>query len=698
MEKNYSGISIKRIPALRPLVSLITGIILQYHYHIGTTYIFVFAIASSIILLTSFFLSFKFSFFYKWAISVAVIILFSTVGGILTITHIDTNDKSWIGNYYKQGMPLIITLKEPPLPKQKSYKILAKAEAVLINHQWKNVEGDVLIYIKKGDSIPTLNYGTQLIVIASLNPIEFSGNPGGFNYKEYCSFKHIYYQGFITTKDFQLLKTTKSILLYRIIYNARNNLLSILRKYIHNPTQLSVAEALLIGYRNDLDKELIHAYSNTGVIHIIVIAGLHLGMIYTLLLLLFSPFKNKKWCKTMKPIIIFIILWGFCLITGSNTPILRSTVMFSFILIGELIGKKTNIFNSLALSAFCILLIDPFSLFEAGFQFSYAAVLSIVIFSEYIHRWLFFQNKILRFIWNICAVTISAQILTLPLVIFYFHRIPTLFVVTNILAVPLAGIILYSEIFLVFISPITILAQPIGKGIEGLLWAMNGFITNINGLPFSGWESLQLSIIEVLFLYGFMLGIAIWIFQKNNRYFIAALFSLLVFVLVRCIDFINKERQQQVVVYNIGRYSAIDLVDGRKFQFVGDSLLSKDGFLKDFHLQPARILNRTTEENSLINISFCNNIISSNTKRILLIDNRISFAHPFDTKPFLDAIILKNNAPISIKRLTTLFNCHLYVWDASNTRQKRERWGREADSLSIPCYSVADNGAFIMDL
>ena len=345
MENKYGDISIKRIPVLRPLVSLITGIILQYHYQITATYIFVIAIVPCLILLSSFFLSFRFPFFYKRAISIAVIILFCTVGGILTDTHIDSNDKSWIGNYYKQGMPLLLTLKEPPLPKQKSYKILAKAEALLINHQWKNVEGDVLIYIKKGDSMPNLNYGVQIIVTASLIPIEFAGNPGGFNYKEYCSFKHIYYQGFLTNKDFQLLKTTKSILLYRIIYKARNTTLSILRRYISNPTQLSVAEALLIGYRNDLDKELIHAYSNTGVIHIIVIAGLHLGMIYTLLILIFSPFKYKKWCKVLKPIFILIILWGFCLITGANTPILRSTVMFSFILFGELIGKKTNIYN-----------------------------------------------------------------------------------------------------------------------------------------------------------------------------------------------------------------------------------------------------------------------------------------------------------------------------------------------------------------
>ncbi len=698
MKNNYGNISIKRIPVLRPLVSLIIGILVQYHFSLTTTYLFSIAFAAASILLSSLYLSSRFPLFYNKAIAIAAILLFITVGGILTHTQTDKNDKSWIGNYYQQGMPMLLTIKEPPLPKQKSIKLVAKAEAVFINHQWQTVEGNVLIYLKNGDSIPCINYGSQLLVTASMAPIEFANNPGGFNYREYCSFKHIYYQGFLSVKDFKLLKTTKSILLFRIIYHARANILSILRKYIPNPIQRSVAEALLIGYRNDLDKELVHAYSNTGVIHIIVIAGLHLGMIYTLLLLLFNPFKNRKWCKTVKPIFIFLVLWGFCLLTGANTPILRSTIMFSFILIGELIGKKANTFNSLALSAFCILLIDPFSLFDAGFQFSYAAVLSIVLFSEYIHRWIYLQNKILHFIWNICAVTISAQILTLPLVIYYFHRIPTLFVVTNILAVPLAGLILYSEIFLVLISFLPLFAGILGKVIEQLIWGMNGFISNINSLPFSGWKSLQLSVIEVIFLYGFLFGISLWMIQKSYRPFLVALISLLFFVFIRCIDFIKKERKQQIIVYNIDRHSAIDLIDGRSFLFIGDSLLRDNGFLKDFHLVPARILNRTTIRNELIGISFYNNIVTSNKKTLLIIDKGIDSNIKFGSKPKLDAIILTNNATVSLKYLQTIFNCHNYVWDASNSKTRRMNWKKEADSLSLPYYSVADKGGFIMNL
>ena len=698
MENNFSGILIKRIPILRPLVSLMLGIAIQIYFNVPPIYFFGIAIVASIILLSSLFLSHKQPLFYKRSNAFTVITLFTTIGCLLSFTHNKKNEALWIGNYYNQGIPILLTLQEPPIIKEKSIKVLAKAEAVLINHQWQNVEGNVMVYINKDAFKTQMQYGSQILVTGSLLPIEFSGNPAEFNYSAYCANKNIFYQTFLSTNDFKLLNTSKAQFPYTYIYKSRNAILSILRTNIYSPAELSVAEALLVGYRNDLDKELIHAYSNTGVIHIIVIAGLHLGMIYSLLILLFSPFKNKKWCRIFKPIITLIVLWGFCLITGANTPILRSTVMFTFILLGEIMGKRTNSYNSLALSAFCILLIDPFSLMEASFQFSYSAVLGIIIFSHRINLWVTFQNKLLRFIWSICSVTLSAQILTLPLIIFYFHRIPTLFIVTNILAVPLAGLILYTEIFLILISSIPIMAHFIGKILEILIGSMNTFITNINGLPFSGWENLQLSVVEVITLFAFILSMAAFLFLKKNQMFILGLLSLLCFTIIRSIDLIKSERQQQIIIYNIKQHSAIDIVCGRNYYFIGDSILQENGFLKDFHLSPSRIFNRTTETDDIKGIYIHNNIITSSNKSICLIDKEIDCNSHFNTKQSIDAIIIKNNVAIELRTLASLFNCHLYILDASNSRKRISTWKLEADSLSLPYYSVADKGAFIMDL
>ena len=135
-------------------------------------------------------------------------------------------------------------------------------------------------------------------------------------------------------------------------------MLSILRNNIHDQNELSIAEALLIGYRDDLDRDLVQQYSNTGVVHIIAISGLHLGMIYGLLLLLFKPFLKFKITKIIKPLVILFVLWGFSFIAGAAPSIMRSAVMFTFIVIGESLGKRTNMYNSLAASAFVILLVN----------------------------------------------------------------------------------------------------------------------------------------------------------------------------------------------------------------------------------------------------------------------------------------------------------------------------------------------------
>jgi competence protein ComEC len=205
-------------------------------------------------------------------------------------------------------------------------------------------------------------------------------------------------------------------------------------------TETGVAEALLIGYRDDLDKDLVRAYSNTGVVHIIAISGLHLGMIYGLMLLLLKPFRKYKWMRWAKPLLILLVLWGFSLLAGAAASILRSVVMFSFIVIGESLGRKTNIYNTLAASAFCLLVYNPYFFWDVGFQLSYTAVLSIVLFMKPVYQWLYFKNKLLNAIWQLNAITLAAQVLTLPVILYYFHQFPNLFLFTNFVAVPLIGI------------------------------------------------------------------------------------------------------------------------------------------------------------------------------------------------------------------------------------------------------------------
>ena len=544
MKNTHGGLSLPKMPLLRLLLSLITGIIIQYCFSLPLLP-FVIALIIALVIVTVFsFLSVIHQFLFRNINGVSFLVLFIAIGGILSFVKNGIHDKEWIGNYYKEGLPVLLTLQEPLVAKAKSYKALAKAESVLINNQWQPVKGNVLLYFLKGNIPPALTYGSQIVVTAPLLPIENAGNiGGGFDYKQHCLFNHIYYQSFLKTDGYLLLNTKSTTLLGSLIIKARFAVLTILRKNIANPTSLSVAEALLIGYRDDLDKDLVQAYNNTGVIHIIVISGLRMGMIYGLLLFLFSPFKTKKWIRVAKPITIILVLWGFCLVAGAAPSVTRSAVMFSVIVLGECIGRRTNIYNNLALSALIILLVNPFSLWDGGFQLSYAAVVGIIIFYPPIRNWFFIKNKILAFVWNLSAVTIAAQILTLPLILFHFHRLPTLFLFTNLLAVPFSCIILYAELLLLIFSQIPFLALIMGKIVGWMLTVMNTYITNVNFLPFSVWQNIQVSLPQMLLLYGCIIGIAGWLMFNNKRWLFAGLSIFAVFEGFRFIDFMINSNQ-----------------------------------------------------------------------------------------------------------------------------------------------------------
>src|SRR5439155_6124479 len=145
------------------------------------------------------------------------------------------------------------------------------------------------------------------------------------------------------------------------------------------------------------------------------------------------------------------------------------------------------------------------------FLLSYAAVISIVTFMQPVYKWLYFQNKILDKIWSLTSVTISAQVLTLPIVIFYFHQFPNFFLITNLLVVPLSGLILYVEILLLCISFIGSVATITGIILHGLVLFMNTFIEHINNFPFAVLNNLQISVFQTWLLYGFLIILCIWL-------------------------------------------------------------------------------------------------------------------------------------------------------------------------------------------
>lgn len=686
----------KKAPFLKFLPALMAGILLQWHFDftlLVSVCIFIAGFTGLAIFRN---LSLRSRFFYNVAAGFSIAVVFFGLGSLLTYQKDIRNHKDWVGNHYQSGDAVVVTLNEPLIEKTKSFKANATVEYLIHNGMQTSSKGSILIYFKKDSLPPFLQYGSQIVFNKPLQEIKNANNPGGFDYKRYALFQGITHQVFLKENEYEIISGQNQNQFKSFIFSSREKILQILKQYIHGDKERGLAQALLIGYKNDLDQSLVQAYTNTGVVHIIAISGLHLGLIYWLLSLLTKPLKRKKQFKWIAPVFIITGLWLFALLAGAQASILRSAVMFTCIVLGQALGRTNNsIYNTLAISALLLLCINPFWLWDVGFQLSYAAVLSIVVFMRPIYNWFYFKNKAIDFLWKLNAVTLAAQVLTVPLSIYHFHQFPNYFLITNFLAVPISSLILLGEIFLCAIAFIPALANITGKVLTWLISIMNGWIEKINGISYSLWDSLHISLAQMVLLLVCIAGLSFWLLDKSKIGLKTGLISLLFFVVLRSVDFYKSSRQQKIVVYNVPQHKAIDFIDGRRYFFEGDPELSNDDFLRNFHLKPSRILHRITTAPDLNLLFRKDNMADFLGKKILMIDSSIQYKN-YGNSQEIDLAIVSKNPRLYFSQLVSTFTIKQVVFDASCPAWKLTYWKRDCDSLKIPWYDVAEKGAFVM--
>jgi competence protein ComEC len=671
----------QKAPLTRLLAPFIAGILLQWYLQLPIILSITAAILSFISLTSFFFIDLYSRYKLSSLNGLITLLLFISLGSLLTYAKDIRHDQQWFGHSYKDSMALLVTVDEVPVVKARSFK----AEAVIAG-----TKGKIIVYLQKDSISQQLDYGSRIIFNKPLQEIKNTGNPGAFDYKRYSLFHDITHQVYLKTGEYIIVNTKGGSAWIKFIYSIRERILTILRDHITGDKETGLAEALLIGYKNDLDKTLVQSYTNTGVVHVIAISGLHLGLIYWILVKLFQPLQKRKGWIWLRPLLIIAGLWIFSCLAGAQPSVVRSALMLTCIVAGETLTRKTNIYNTLALSAFLLLCYDPFWLWDIGFQLSYAAVVSLILFMRPIYSLLYFKNKLPDMIWQLNAITLAAQLLTLPVSIFYFHQFPAYFLLTNFIAVPLSSLILIAEIILCMISFIPFLATLTGKLITWLIWLMNTYIENTGSLPFPLWNGLQINIAQAVLLTIFILTISFWLINKSGLSLKAGLIALLGFVTLRSISFIETGRQQKIIVYNIPQKKAIDILQGHQYSYTGDSL---DEFTENFHLRPSRIMHRA----SPAILYDTGNYIMSRDKRILLLDKTISF----DTaarKQTIDLLILSKNPRIYIHKLVLALDIKQVVFDASVPAWKSRYWKKDCDSLHIPWHDVTIKGAFAMNL
>jgi len=614
----------------------------------------------------------------------AVHLLLLGAGLFLYRWHDIRHTQGWIGGRDYNG--LLVRLEEPLIRKKNSWKAEATALALYTDSGKEKAAGKLILYFAPGDIDHRLRYGSLLLVHERLQTVKGSGNPAAFDYGRWCRFQGITHQVYLRKERFAVISGNDEKWWKASVFSIRAWVLQTLRGYFDDPATLGLAEALLIGYKDDLDKNLLQSYSNTGVVHVIAISGLHLGLIYSILLLLTKPLAASPASRSLRLVCMLLGLWLFSIVAGAGPSIIRSAVMFSCIAAGTVLQRKTAILNTLALSAFLLLCYNPYWLWDAGFQLSYTAVWSIVLYYRAVYNWCYFRNRLLDAAWKITAVSIAAQLLTLPVSTYHFNQFPTWFLFTNIIAVPLSSAILVGEILLcafAFLHP-TLLAVLVEKGMQ---W-MNRAILYFDTLSHPAWTGLSISFPQALLLAGFLICLCHWLQEKSRTALYGWCCCLLLFCSLRTASFLACGAQQRLVVYHIPGYSAMDLVSGRQFLFMGDRRLG--AALHRMHLQPLRTHSRTTaaparDGGPYFRFGRHTVFILHGNPAGLPARKEISVLLVGKTSFQMAESILKNHA---VRQL---------VVDGSAPSRLAGKLKEACRRLRIPFHHVRENGAFVLE-
>lgn len=282
---------------------------------------------------------------------------------------------------------------------------------------------------------------SKVLTSAVLQVVKPPQNPYQFNYKTYLKRQGVFYQVFLKNQPVLALpQSPKTITDYA--ETIREALNKRLQKLSFKPIERAFINALLLGQRQDISTDVYEAYKKAGAIHILAISGLHIGILLLILQFVLRPLLYFGYGKFVRLLIILCVLWSFAVIAGLSPSVVRAVTMFSLFAIVKGLKRSSNSLNTLAISAFILLLVRSKFCFDVGFQLSYAAVASIIIVKPVLDSWGSFKNRILNWFLDLLKVSIAAQIGVLTLSLFYFHQFPGLFFVTNMVVIPCLMVIL----------------------------------------------------------------------------------------------------------------------------------------------------------------------------------------------------------------------------------------------------------------
>ena len=538
--------------------------------------------------------------------------------------------------------------------------------------------------IEKDSSKIPFEIGTVLLTKTQFHEIKKPLNPFDFNFKNYLQKQNIRTQFYFKSSQVIPIYRPKYSLV-RSVNQLRNTLKNQLTHKINSPDAAAVAMAMLLGERTFISEDLQQSYTKAGVIHVLAVSGLHIGIVVLLLHFLLKPlafFKNGKEVN-LGITILFLIFFAF--LAGLSASVVRSVVMYVFVTIGVFLGSRTTVYYSLISSAFLLLLVNPFYLFDVGFQLSYLAVFSIVTFQPFVYSLWQPKFKLVDYFWKLSTVSLAAQLGVLPLSLYYFHQFPALFILANLVVIPCIGLVLVYGIFILIFSFFSSTPHFFFLFYEKIILFLNGFITWISkqeefvfsSISFSGWQ--------LIVAYLLVAALLLFLLKQNFQRLVSVLSLIVVFQFVCIYEKYASLKNDRFMVCHASKATVILHKNrGSLIPISSDSILVRSMVA---NYKQANFVFNIKKEQPL------KSIYEFQKHKILVIDE----LGVYSIKNYHPTIVVLHNSPkINLERMLSQIHPKTIVVDGSNYFYLKAIWASTCKKYGVQFYDTYRQGAYLL--
>ena len=565
--------------------------------------------------------------------------------------------------------------KTPPIIAGETYQLTGRCNQILSPGKLVISSPHLCTYLQIPDSTK-VSVGDSLSGLIRLYPLQTSHNRHDFNYNNYLQHQGIQAKGFPVG---EIHITGHSQDLYSACHMIRNNLATKLQQVIPDSTTYKLLATLCLGCRQEITSDTKELFQNTGTIHILAISGLHIGAIFAFFLCLLRSFHFKS---RKSRLILIPLIWFVACITGLSPSACRAATILSFITIGEAFRQETIPLNAIAAAAFFSLLINPELLYSVSFQMSYAAYTGIILIYPLMR--IKKMHKFFRPLYTLLCISFSAQVMTLPIMAYYFHSISLNSIFINLIAVPAASFLLYGGIMLLalpgFIS--FYLSYIIISLTHLFIFSLQLFSKIVINLP-----DLYPTATHVILFYLIIVLVIIYLITRKRHVLKFICYSMSILLVFHGCFTYYIQNHQEIVIRNLYKHSAILLNYKGYYTYLKttnpDDCLST--YITANHLQALPAHEAFVGQQ----IKFIRNHLSSPRCSISIID------HTYPTFSNEDIVIITGNIypPDSLE-----FHPQQIIIDNSNTGRCTKAWQEFCLKNQIPFFKTSEVGTIILKI